>query len=73
MSTSRLAGLFYLSVFLTGAAALAGGRLIVSGNAAATAANILSHQGAFQFGPAANVSGGPAQPFVGRGTARRMA
>jgi len=43
-SKARLAGAFYLLVFLTGALAAPGGRLIVPGDADATATNILSHE-----------------------------
>ncbi len=42
---ARMAGLFYFLTFLTGGVAfLAHGRLIVPGDAAATAANILAHE-----------------------------
>jgi hypothetical protein len=52
-STARRAGLFWLMTFLTGAAALAiGGRLIVSGDAAKTAASLLANESAFRWGVA---------------------
>jgi hypothetical protein len=42
---ARMAGVFYFLTFLTGAvSAFVGGRLVVSGDAAATANNILAHQ-----------------------------
>lgn len=47
---ARTAGFFYLLVFLTGTPILAVRKLIVSGDAAATAANILAHQPAFWAG-----------------------
>lgn len=47
---ARVAGLFYLLVFLTGAPILSVRKLIVSGNAASTAANILAHQPVFWAG-----------------------
>src|SRR5438067_4721367 len=49
--TARIAGAFYLVVFLTGGTAFAvGGRLMVSGNPAATATNILAHETLFRLG-----------------------
>lgn len=53
---ARMAGFFYLLVFLLGFFELfASGRLVVSGNAAATAANILAHESLFRLGWAANL------------------
>jgi len=53
---ARIAGVFYLLVFLTGGFALfAGGRFVVPGDAAATATNILTHESSFRFGLAANL------------------
>jgi uncharacterized protein DUF4386 len=55
-SKARIAGVFYLMVFLTGIAALlAGGRLLISGNAAATATNILAHESLFRLSWASNL------------------
>jgi len=48
---ARIAGAFYLLVFLTGGFELAAsGGIVVSGNAAATAANILAHEALFRLG-----------------------
>jgi hypothetical protein len=49
---ARLAGLLYLTVIVAGSIAqmVIGGKLIVDGEAAATATNILTHQGLFQLG-----------------------
>jgi uncharacterized protein DUF4386 len=54
-SKARIAGFFYLLVFLMGFAGLAGMRLVVSGDAAATAANILAHETLYRFGWAMNI------------------
>jgi hypothetical protein len=52
--TARLAGFFYLMTFLTGAFAIASsGRLMVIGDPAATAANILAHESSLRLGIAA--------------------
>jgi Domain of unknown function (DUF4386) len=48
---ARIAGVFYLLTFLTGGAALSvSGKLVVSGDAAVTAANILAHGPRFWLG-----------------------
>jgi hypothetical protein len=52
---ARIAGVFYLMVFLTAVPVLAGGRLVVSGDAAATATNILAHEALFRLGWAFNL------------------
>jgi hypothetical protein len=53
---ARIAGVFYLLVFLLGGFALfASGRLVVSGDAAATATNILAHEPLFRLGWAFNL------------------
>jgi hypothetical protein len=54
-SQARIAGFFYLLVFVMGFASLAGVRLMVSGDAAATASNILAHETLYRFGWAMNV------------------
>ncbi len=54
--TARIAGLFYLLTFLTGAvSSYVSGRIVVSGNAGVTASNILAHQSLFRLGFAADV------------------
>src|SRR5258706_14862285 len=57
---ARIAGLFYLLVFLgAGSGFVMGGSLVVSGDAAATAANILAHESSFRLAAiAADVVGG---------------
>jgi hypothetical protein len=53
---ARIAGVFYLLEMLTGGfAVFVGGKLFVSGDAAATATNILARHSLFQLGVAANV------------------
>ena len=53
---ARIAGVFYLLVFVLGGFALfAGGKFIVKGNPAATAANILAHETSFRIGWASNL------------------
>ncbi len=50
---ARIAGAFYLLVFLTGGLAVPGFKLVVSSDAAATATNILAHEPVFRLGFAA--------------------
>lgn len=53
---ARAAGVFWLMTILTSTfAAIVGGRLVVSGDAAATAANILAQEALFRLGTAANL------------------
>jgi uncharacterized protein DUF4386 len=53
---ARIAGVFYLLEMLTGGFALfAGGSLVVPGDAAATATNLLAHESLFRLGFAANL------------------
>ena len=48
---ARVAGVFYLLVFVTGIAALVtGGRFVISGDPATTARNILTHESLFRAG-----------------------
>ena len=53
--TARIAGVFYLMVFLTAVPVLAGGRLVISGDAAATATNILAQEALYRLGWASNL------------------
>jgi hypothetical protein len=56
LSKARLAGVFYLLTFITGFVSLfAAGRFIVSGDAAATASNILANETSFRWGLTANL------------------
>jgi len=55
---ARISGVFYLLEMLTGGFALSVAmRLFVSGDAAATATNILAHESLFHLGVAANIVG----------------
>ena len=55
-TTARIAGVFYLLVFLLGGFALsAGGKFTVPNDAAATAANLLAHETAYRIGWASNL------------------
>jgi hypothetical protein len=53
--TARVAGVFYLLVFVTGIFALAGEKVVVPGNASATAANILAHESSYRLASVANL------------------
>ena len=53
--TARMAGFFWLMTIVTGSLALVGDQLIVAGDAAATAANIVAHESSFRLGLAANI------------------
>jgi hypothetical protein len=53
--TANMAGVFYLLTIATGLFGLVGGRLVVSGDTAATATNILAHKSAFWSGFVADV------------------
>ena len=54
--TARMAGLFYLLyVLIAGLASVARRGIIVSGDAAATATNIMAHQSLYQLGFACDV------------------
>jgi hypothetical protein len=66
LRTARLAGLFYLITALTGGFAEIGvrGNLIVSGDAAATAHNILASEALYRAGFAADVAAGAAYIVV---------
>jgi len=53
---ARLAGAFYLLTFVTGGLAIfARHGLVVDGDAAATATNILAHESLFRLGTAADL------------------
>jgi Domain of unknown function (DUF4386) len=53
---SRMAGLFWLMTFITGSFAMfIGGKFVVTGNASATAANILAQESSFRLGGVANL------------------
>src|SRR4051812_40824184 len=58
-SSARAAGFFWLITFITGAFAMyLGGRFVVSGDAAATARNVLANETAFRIGTAGNLIAG---------------
>lgn len=54
-STGRVAGVFYLLVFVTGLAALMTDSIVVANDAAATAANIRAHELLFRLAAASNL------------------
>jgi hypothetical protein len=64
--TARLAGLFYLITALAGGFAEIGvrGKVVVSGDAAATARNILASEGLYRLGFAADIVAGAAYVVV---------
>jgi hypothetical protein len=64
--TARLAGLFYLITAIAGiyAEVAIRGRVIVSGNAAATAHNILASEGSYRLAFVADIVGGAAYVVV---------
>ena len=59
VKTARIAGVIYLSMIITGPFSLiyVPGKLIVHGNATATAANVLAHDTMFRFAIAAGLFG----------------
>jgi Domain of unknown function (DUF4386) len=59
VKTARIAGAIYLSMVVTGPFSLmyVPGKLIVKGNATATASNFLTHETLFHFGIVANLIG----------------
>ena len=56
--TARTAGFFWLMTFLGGTFALSGNRLVVYGDAAATAANLLAHEALYRWVVTANLVAG---------------
>jgi hypothetical protein len=69
---ARIAGVFYLLAMLTGAFAqgFVSDRLVVDGDAAATATNILTHRGLFQMGFAVYLIACEQEPLVACGVHR---